>query len=586
MNMDSTPLTLRGPGGAQSGALAPAKRTGQHQNRSVTLPDKARKTAQRPATGCAQKTQAAKPDPGYPDLAAPLVVNDEAPWYCPPAKRVPRPRHSPKLKGDTWLNHTSGQPDTLGEIEKTLERRRLLEAQGKGDEFTFEPLVTTLENMAIFIRHIRDGQQFAKALNAEEDRAMAWLEEKTALLIKDKAPYKRTVQLAMALVTVCEELTRRRILRPLRNLDTLFFQNHCSQFSGFISLDRLIACSWGGNNATVDKGHEEFFTASSYHLVWNSLSNSLNRDDMLLYPSFEPLELSHFCSFGHLAVHPVGMTTDYACNADGTMMSPLMFAVHDLDHMENLEVIGRRDYQASSAQEALLCSPAGRLGWRQCLLATTSQLTGLAGKPALELLLFELFHERSPSNAARHLAYGYSSFLGCLQALGKARRHNRAGYHPDFQQVTDSQAAMAALWAVRLWKHWQAAGYHLTPEQLRAHALQFARAEAPALEKHLTFINQHRPTLRRLFAETPSWQGFIDGHYRIHVLADSTMKQQSLTLFTTWDPDSGLRHLDNTDMAYFSALGYPDQRAEIERRTGAFLPPDLVFASTMEVTDP
>ena len=579
MNIDITRMIPGLGGGLPARTLGLASSEARHQGRSVQAI-----TSPAAQLGCVPA-----PDAGIPDLSASLRVNYQAPWYIPPEKQVPQPGESPTLKNDEWLSKTSHQPVTVENIEQALEKRRDLKAQGLEDQFTFEPLVTTLENMAVFIRHIRDNKQFAKELDEEEDRAMAWLEEKTAVLIKEKAPYKRTVQLAMALMTVCEELTNRRILIPLKEHDPLLFNNHCGNIDDAFSLERLIACSWGGNNTGVLPENEEFFTERGFYSAWEGLTTWLDRDDMLLYPSFQVLGLKDFCNFSHLPVHPIGMITDYTCNADGKMMSPLLFAMHDFEHMRQQSTRGQRDYKPGPGSSDLLCVPSRRLALRQLLLdSMPAALKSVAGERALELLLFELFHEKHPGSVAQSLGSGYSAFLSCLQDVAEPRRHKRAGYPPDTQKVTDTEASMAAFWVVRLWEYWQTADFALTPRQLQARTRMFMAFEAPRLQEHLDFIDRHRGTLRHLFAGKATWSGSHpqDGYYAVDVLADGLVRQQTLELFKTYDPTSGLCHLDNTDRAYFSALRYPDLREEIERRTGELLPADLVFDAPMLDEDP
>ena len=436
-----------------------------------------------------------------------LEVNQQSPDFVPLEKQVPQPHQSPQLKDDSWLRETSHQPGTLQEIGQALERYRQLIIEQRGDEFTFEPLITTLENMHIFIRHIRDGKQFGTDLTPKEDRAMAWLEEKTAILLAQRAPYKRTVQLAMALLTVYEQLTNARILAPLQKQKPLFFRNHWLWEERPLCLDQVIAWSWGGNNrCKIDGWSDDLSHPDCFAVSGISFNSYLHCPALLIYPSFQPLELDDFCGFGHLPLYPVGMTTAYALDADGKMRSPLTFALHDLVHMRSLALIGE-PFSLSDPQDGCwLYSPARRLAFRQLLLDACPPTPALSGwRTALTLLLFQLFHELAPRKAVPYLTQGYASFLGCLTLLGRARRELRTGYHPRFRQVTDSQAAMVALWAVRLWQHWYGADYHLTPELLRAHARQFAVVEAPRLQEHLTFIDRHRGTVRQLLAEECEW---------------------------------------------------------------------------------
>ena len=504
-----------------------------------------------------------------------LPINYLSPAWCPPETRIPTPASSPRLKKDPWLSQTCQQPQTLTWVEAQLEKRRGLEAQGK--EFTFAPLMASLENMRRFISHIRQGRQFASPLTEEERKAMGWLEEKTAGLIREQAPYKRTVQLAMALMMVCEELTNRRVMRLLEQQEPAFCTKFVARVEYDIPLDWLTLWRWGGNNPDREKENDPLFTGYPLHLN-TGIAHYLDRGDMLLYPSFQPLELQDFCRFGHLPVHPVGMITDYAVNADGLMMSPLRFALHDIDHMALPDSVGRSDYRPASGAEAMLCSPCQRLTFRQLLLdQLPDALASLVPEPARHLLLFQLFHELNPASAAVHLESGYSAFSRCLAQLAQARRQGRAGYQPLFQQVTDTQAGMTALWTLRLWQHWQAADKALLPAQLQALAQDFVQVDVPWLQQHLAVIDQHRGTLRQLFAGQCRWDRFKrPGNDTIDVLVKSGSggKFQPQMLFRIQTPEAGLCHLDNTDLVYFEALRHPPLRREIERKTGTRLPED------------
>ncbi|MCY4472634.1 MAG: hypothetical protein OXC07_07445, partial [Kistimonas sp.] len=319
---------------------------------------------------------------------------------------------------------------------------------------------------------------------------------------------------------------------------------------------------------------KEFFSAQHGLDGQLALSVYLNASHLLLYPSFQALDLDDFCRFGHLPVHPIGMTTAYACNADGYLMGPLSFALHDAFHMTTLSTINNTGYTPESRAEHQLCQSSQRLALRQWLLdKVPERLYELTSQQALILVVFHLFHEADPGGAAEYLDLGRTSFLSCLQKLGEARRRGRSGYNKAYRDVTDSQAIMAVLWTIRLWESWQATNYRsLEPAQQDRVMEHFLATDVPRLRNHLTFIEQHRGALRQLFAENYSEYAVKDNHLMITVRADGRFLQQALTLFESYDPYSGLCNLDNTDMAYFSALHYPAWRKKIEARTRTRLP--------------
>ena len=579
MNTSAPASTIAAPVRAATTVLHPTKPIARHQGRSV------QQVTDGPAIGSSEREKEAVSRPARRfDFSASFAVNVESPDFVPLEKQVPQPGQSPTLKDDLWLSETSHQPGSLESIEKALEQKRQLESQGRGDEFIFEPLVTTLENMQVFIRHIRDGQQFTGTLTPKEDHVLAALEEKTALLLKAGAPYRRTVRLAMTLVAVCEEMTNLRILVPFEQQRPDFFKHYCSRIRTPICLDWLLAHSGDDNSCDAASVEDSFFSRDNVKAFWEGLAYYLARDDLLLYPSFHPLGLKDFCGFGHLDVHPVGMTTDYLMGADSSMKSPLRFAVHDLGHMYIRTRTGADFPSPPGPTEALFHSPAERLNLRQLLLDRLPANPALAQcRPALTLLLFHLLHEMRPKESALHLGRGEASFLGCLSRLGRSRRYERAGYEDSFRKVTDSEAGMAALWAVRLWEHWEASGASLTQESLCAHAQRFLACEAPLLQEHLDFINRHRGVLRQLFVEQSELIQYEDDQEEIAVFisADGAEPGQPLRLFASYEPRSGLCNLDNTDLAWFSALAYSNLRDQIEQRTGDRPPADLFFSAPL-----
>ena len=591
----------QGPGGPQ-GPTPSASDTGpdnpihSHKGRTVEpapprthkqLPETtpAQTGRKRPAASDALPPSGSLPRRGRVDISASFPVNYESPDYSPPEAFMPQPQNSPTLQDDDWLGKTCHAPECLTFVEKALAERRQREAENK--EFTFEPLMTTIENMQEFIRYIREGQQFKDELAPDEEKALAWLEEKAAILKQDKAPYKRTVQLSFALMAVSEEMTRRRIFDPLQAGDPDRFDAQCIT-QGPIPLDRLIQCAWGGNNKDVAPENKEFFSPDWVRPAWRCLTHLLERDDILLYPSFQPLQLDDFCSFSHLPLYPIGMITDHTLNADGKMYGPLRFALHDVGHTLELASLESGADPAMTWAESVLCTSAGRLAFRQLLRDPFASHPD-SRQTALTLLLFQLFHEMSPVTAAEYLDQDYRSFLACLRALGKPRKEDRAGYHEDFQKVTDDQAAMAVLWTIRLWQCWKAAGDQLTPEQLAAHAREFAATEAPRLQEHLDFIDRHRASLRQLFASTCSRPGDDvekNGLRTVEALADNLHRRQRMTLFSSYDPASGLCNLDNTDQVYFSALRYPGLRRRMAQVTGEDLPEDPLFRQPIPIDEP
>ncbi len=399
--------------------------------------------------------------------------------------------------------------------------------------------------------------------------------------------------LAVALVALCEIITERQILAPLRSNDSQARAAEQSQiystFASPVDPEIIMECDWGGNNpgglnttTHFCKNHAQSTSLERLFIALNGLFIAVYDKTLFVLPSFQELGLNDFCRFGHLPVYPIGMITTYALNADGAMMSPLSFLIHDIAHMSAL--VGctgehGRQRPSYSPGDRTLRTWQRRLELR-CLLLDQRPacLEPLELDPALVLLLFYLLHEQTPNDGAPCLNYSNDGFALCFSMLGLARREARAGLVEEYQSVTDTQAARAALWTLCLWKCWQTADFGaLTQKQREACAQNFERRERPRLEQHLAFIERHRGALRQLFADrhciregkgTPSDSFSIDSRYFKY-------RANSLPLFQIRHERSGLCHLDNTDLIYFHALSSPVLRKQMESVTGASLPPCL-----------
>ena len=560
----------------QPASLTPDDNQGFSKERSVRrLPD----TQPSPGLSGPEPDSNASADSHALRLDDPqMAINYVPAAFRPPETLVGTPHSHPKLKDDAWLSQYLQQPEGLGEIERLLALR--LQREEDHLEFFFPPLLTSLENMQLFVRHIRSGGQFDDPLTPEEDRALALVEKKTASLIEAGVPYKRTVRLAMALMTLCQLITARQVLNPLQDKEPgLFEQRRISSRPLSITPEEVTRLFRTDTPDDPDQKEEDFPPCLGF-AVPDLLCNMLNDKSFFVFPSFQALDPLDFCLFGHLPVQPVGLTTDYALNADGIMRSPLDFAKHDIEHIYALRQAGTRQCVATTAAEALLHCPEKRLLWRQLLLDYRPvQLAVWQLKPALTLLLFQLFHEEGPNDAARKLASGKHAFVLCLDLLARARRENRSGYSEHYQAITDTQAAMAALWTVRLWQQWQATSAQpLTPRQVRAGAQGFVATDLPLLEEHLDFLECNRACLRQLFAQRLCRSYQQTGNKR--VLSITVPLCPGLWGRHLFDPqldNSSVRHLDNTDLVYFAASALPELRQQMEEKTGSQVPPAFAF---------
>jgi len=514
-----------------------------------------------------------------------LRLNYPFPGWHLPQEGIPHPQCVLDLKKDRALGGWLQQPEGQGYIRDQLEKRSTAIKEDRADTFTFEPLKTTLENMKRIVGHIGSGKYFGAdhPLTDSDVRALDWLEKRADVLLKKNAPYELTVHLCFAFLTVYEVMVASRVVPPSKPQGGgLWFYASL----GNVEPDEITAYSWGGNNTTGPKCGEEFYFRDGMYDTQRVCTHYLRQPNMLIYPSFQPLGIGDFCQFGHLPVHPIAMIPDFACNADGLMQSPLLFADHDVGHMCLLRGVSmdKPGPQANVAlPEAVLKSSGHRFALRQMLLDHTPvSLDGL--KPGLRILQFHLLHENGPRFAARFLEGDNLAFPQCLEAVTGTLRWKRAGYDPDDRKITDHEAVQAALWGARLLCQWRAAGFEPFDEQQVAVCAETFRAQdLPLLQRHLDFIERHRGNLRQMFiAGYGACTEDTQQRYLIETLFFSRLGVLSATrqtLFDSYDPQIGLCNLDNTDLAYFVALTSTELRDEIETCTGDKLPGNLLLAS-------
>ncbi|MCY4472232.1 MAG: hypothetical protein OXC07_05345, partial [Kistimonas sp.] len=442
------------------------------------------------------------------------------------------------------------------------------------------PLMTTLGNIKKFVCHIGSGRHFGDdhPLTDSDRTALDWLEERADVLLKQKAPYELTVHLSFAFLAVYEVMLGKRVTEPRQSGGASCWYYELSDRQPH----EITAYRWGGNNTTGPKSGEELYDSVSPFGLDMPYARFLNKTHMLLYPSFQPLGIGDFCGFGHLPVYPIGMITNYACNADGVMYGPLAFSMHDVGHANWLSEVEVSDVREGVVRPTdAMRSSEHRLILRQMLLGSRSPADL---KPGLRLLLFHFLHEKTTHGVARLLGNDNLTFPRCLEILLHTLRSWRAAYLPDDIKITDGGAVMAALWGARLLCHWRAAGFKpLSPEQLDACAGTFETQDAPLLQQHLDFIAQHRGSLRQMFIRGYSeWIEDGEQHYYCKTVVGYDLDvffDYLMPLFDSFGSYSGLCHVDNIDLVYFAALTSSALRSEMEQCTGAELPEGIVFAS-------
>ncbi len=579
---------LRSPQDLEQSRICPASPTGQYEGRNVqsllmsadihkdteagvsllpsSLPNQGRVWQDPPADRTSDSSPAC-PDLSDPNLTLNAVLQDMVAlddWIeAPPLK--------PKLEDDPALTETFQKTDSLAFITNQLKKRQRMEK--KGDEFPFKPLMVTLKNMATFIDHIAEGKQFRNPLTAEEAAALQRIDMETRPLVEARLPlYKRTLRLALSLMLLCDIITRRQVLEPYLDDSSKLCLCRSTWLDPGRKWEPLLLEALPFTRQNCPDGKDSLPAGGLSPWMREALLETVNNPNLLLYPSFQPLTVTDFCKFGHLPVHPIGLITDYALNADGILYSPLSFAEHDLNHMSQLLDVGDPAHKPASVAEAALCNPARRLDWRCLLLGRMPDcLARRLSEPALHFLLFQLLHEHSPDWIASKTDSSCQAFLYYLKGLVGARTTQCQAYEDIYRKITIDQAAITLLWAVRLWSRWLTADCQLSEKALHDCADTFVATDLPRLQQHLAFFSRNRGTLRQLFVEQASLRLVRGGEYTFGGWYGP--EQEYIIFFRSHFPEARLVNMEVTDLVYFHSICSATERHAIEKRlAGRVLP--------------
>ncbi len=497
--------------------------------------------------------------------------------------QVPSPRNIQELElvGDKVLTETLQEASTsLAWYAQEMDRRR--QAEEKGEEYTLPALGPTLTNMRLFIQHLLDDRHFPQPLNDGERRALQKLDNQAALLLDKGVPYKRTVLLGLVFVTLYDLLVQQRVLEPLvqrqpallqkrYDLPTLWaFKFYTEPREGkqpprpvaSIDPEQLVSCYGQELNPEPPEIEAHLLAHHGTPLIMKYLPLLLSEKPVLLYPSWEPLDIDAFCRFGHLPVYPLGLVPGYATNADGSMHSPLQFMIHDISHINR---VGSFIYVDGTRP---LDNPANRCAFRQLVQNRLPQpLAHLGLEKATHLLVFHLLHEQHTDEATANLES--ESFVPLMWTQAEARRENWCDYSPKFQGIKDDEGTIAALWIHRLYAHWKASDLQLTDAHIDLLARQFVSCELPQLRWHLGYLERHKTALRELFLseakdgtleQTDGWTG--NRRFRC---AKATFFKEN---FFHWQEPHGGCCVDHSDVVYFDRLHQHGGAGQMAQATG------------------
>ena len=501
----------------------------------------------------------------------PGVDPGEPAWF---EKLIPAPRKdvAGQLDPDAYLKGTwPGFPLDYARYQREVDARVLLENDGKGDDYTFEPFMALLDNMRRVSSHCLADRQFEEALTEEEYRAFLGVQGHIDQMKQLGAPYKRTVWLAVLLATVQEVVSGRHVIDGLKGQEagkalrkkqrlrtfTFFAPDQCRLPAGSrlswpqIDLDKVLACRWGGLNpaGSLDECQQLFIGGS---FIGHHLQDWLDTPTLFLCPSFEPLDLADFCRFGPLPVYPLGLITAAAVNADGVMHTPLAFLEHDLDHVSTT-----RGWTCVHS-DRLLESVSGRERFGRLVLERLPA-EWEALQPALHLIVFYLFHEARPLGAEAVMQEEHCGrLLGRISELCRARRWDLS---PLYRRITDRQAWLACHWAHALYRELdRAAGACCRPEQQGVESVSQALEQWRFFEDNRSAI--HSWLMSRQKTAT-TWSG--DVLRRIECRSEWVWWQSGSHWLTVREEYNSRCEgpVDYTDVAYKAVLLHPQLREQM-----------------------
>ena len=531
------------------------------------------------------------PEPApLPQPAGPTTPRPWPPWF---ELRIPSPKDDigPRLSPDPWLKSCLQDP-VRGRTFYDEQVALRLEKRQTGDEYRFEPFLVTLDNMRRLTAHILADQHFHQELEPDERQAFVRLQGLIDQMIREEAPYKRTVYLAVLMTVILDRVTARHVIEDLRTaepelwshyrIEEFFWRvgrdNECQtarQTSAALDLETLWSCRWGG---LVPEGckneRQDLFHLDDY--ISQCLDAWLDNDRVFFYPSLEALDPEDFCRFGHLPICPLGMMTRYALNADGLMRTPLAFMEHDAFHAWDAGICRRLE------SPLMLENIDNRLLFRTLALDSLQGIVEPALERAVVLIVFQLLHEKGASEARSLVSP--ESFLPLLHRISRIRRARYVDYPAEFQKIGDSQALQACLWVHWLYHQLSGDGA-IKAGSGPALLARFTQEVWPVFEQHMAFFEARKNSLCEKWvadAEAAglvreSRDGGLDYGYRSRNSHAFHMLRDSVFFFRQAYDEECEGPVDHTDVAYFEAIVHPDEYQRLARELGDELPPYPVY---------
>lgn len=370
--------------------------------------------------------------------------------------------------------------------EKVKQRKALLREKGSDDSFSVPELRVTMENLNIFVSHILEDKQFDQPLSDDEREAFLLLKKDIVRqLLSKQMPYKNVMKLVMTFVAIYDFTTYQKVV--------LKFYEKINYTPIFAEFEGMLVPVYGldpEQNMFAVHHSEPIDTMGIYRFMKDGVisdSNSIpfgalddleiyiNNPEIVLYPSFNPLDINDFARMGHLPVYPLGLMDKYALNADGFLHTPWKFMAHDIFH------IGDHAGYKYIHGDGILESIQSRFSFITTLMDSGADYLKKHkdARKAVELILFNIFHEKDFASALEGLE---QSSLGELYDKVK-RQQTEEAYHfsPEYSKILKSGVEAGSVWVKELYNFWKSNGGGILGDDEMANF--YERHFIPALEQ-------------------------------------------------------------------------------------------------------
>ncbi len=351
---------------------------------------------------------------------------------------------------------------------KTEERKRLKE-KGLEDEFSIPELKVTLQNIRLMILHIFSGSQFAEPIEYLEQIAYSqMLLRIDELLRQEKPSYIKTIREIIAFNLIYDFSVYEKVTAPL--LDALSVKESEKRISGYNSNSSCKRTDIPSYPLIMAEYKEpvnslyylynfqknnllptEEFTHECDPMHLSDIRDHIKNTDIILYPSFNEMDLDDFVNIAHIPLYPVGLMNQYAINADGALNTPWMFMAHDIRHTKihaSYKYISGSGYLESIESRHSFITAA-----------VSGAKEHFQSSPGIEksimLFLFDAFHEFNFNYTKGFLRLDKHSFNSVNNILGSQQTVEAYHFSPKYNSMTEDELKMGLIWVTQLYNYWK-----------------------------------------------------------------------------------------------------------------------------------